>query len=668
MHDLYRAVDIMGVEFRSNFQLAFVVFVLVVAVLAQQAVVDAGEATNAVPYVAFVFAGSARTFARPIIHLSIKNNLIQGFCPPETCEHEIFVRMSIADNTHISEANSPINNAVGRLIPKNAEREESARRAVQALGDANRIHLTFSEIGSKEEAAAMDAFAGPIDPNRTDFMLKVYRDLDPRRFNMYYNRWEAYNMAKAHEAIVGRQFDCVVHARLDFVWGYPVRPIQFWDMKRLWVPDQWGTDVPDTFSLIPRKFSDVYYSLHAMYVPQGPKKLVACLGGPNFDPDTVTDEYLIAAGYEAREARALIQSELCLNKFPDVWQHVNKIGVKWSWAGLSEMMLKRKLVVQGINLGQKTLGFSSFFGFITRFPFEIRCAEQEPSAFIAWAQEFYQPSLAFAYTCHAMNLELSKNFNSNPKKSVQRERHCQKQFNFNSPSYMAQEPVCLLDDAITGWNFMPYRVRTDTGVCWTLDIHATSKGNASSDVCVDCVRTTSCHPTTIVQTMSGRETYYMHYRTSQLFKFYPSHSQPQQVWNVHYQQQHIQHCLTVVTRHVETSSKEEYIIQRQQCKGAVDKSIVNQLFIVKDISSDGAQDASTISYKNSTSMRATGPTYQFMWVMQPQKQQMCVNNQFLDQSGSGYLNLIPCMKDSSQPNPTTVFIGERSINTAPTSY
>jgi hypothetical protein len=58
--------------------------------------------------------------------------------------------------------------------------------------------------------------------------------------------------------------------------------------RRLWVQDTWASDVPDTMALIPRHFSDIYFSLHAMYAD----RRVGCLGGPNFNPVTVTTDHL----------------------------------------------------------------------------------------------------------------------------------------------------------------------------------------------------------------------------------------------------------------------------------------------------------------------------------------------------------------------------------------
>lgn len=50
--------------------------------------------------VAFVLAGSPRSFVYPHIHESIRFNLINAFCPPSSCVADVFARVSGSDNTH----------------------------------------------------------------------------------------------------------------------------------------------------------------------------------------------------------------------------------------------------------------------------------------------------------------------------------------------------------------------------------------------------------------------------------------------------------------------------------------------------------------------------------------------------------------------------------------
>jgi hypothetical protein len=564
------------------------------------------EDITEVPNVAFVFAGSARSFVRPAVHLSLKYNLIEGFCPPETCHSQVFIRMSIADNTHTQE-NEPILNAVGKLIPKSTEKEEWAQRAVQALGE--HVHLKVSEIGSEDEQIEMKQLVG----NST--MLKIYRDLDSRRFNMYFNRWAAYRMATDFETVFGQEFTWIVHARLDFMWAEPVKPVRLWNPLRLWVPDQWGTDIPDTFSLIPRQFSDVYYSLPAMYENQK----VACLGGPNFDPNSISDDSLAYLHY-SDEQRALVHSELCLKKFSQIPTHTNKHKVVWSWAGLSEIMLKRKLVENGINLPKRTLGFSTFLGFIVRYPFEIRCHEQEPNSFIAWAKDYYQPSLATIFTCCSMTTEFERTYNRNPTRSSSRERHCHKPVAVGNGTRI---PLCLLDSAVTKWNFLPYRLIGPQGYCLTMPAMSTDM----------VVKGEACFETTEVSTSSKRETYMMKYRTAQLFRVYPATTIPQQIWNVDYNSARKSWCFTVVSRNGMR------IVEKGLCKDATDENYNGQLFQVQEVSASSM--------------------IQLMWT--GDNYSLCVC-QVLTR-----LELAPCLSNSVL-EPRSIFRAVRTENDSPSNY
>jgi hypothetical protein len=50
--------------------------------------------------IAFIFAGSIRSFVFPFVHESLRHNLIRAFCPPSKCIADVFVRISSSDNTH----------------------------------------------------------------------------------------------------------------------------------------------------------------------------------------------------------------------------------------------------------------------------------------------------------------------------------------------------------------------------------------------------------------------------------------------------------------------------------------------------------------------------------------------------------------------------------------
>jgi len=75
--------------------------------------------------VAFVYAGSARTFKEPFVHESQRNNLINAFCPPRICQSVVFARISLSDNIHQDEEGMPVLDGKGIPIPAD-EKEKPA--------------------------------------------------------------------------------------------------------------------------------------------------------------------------------------------------------------------------------------------------------------------------------------------------------------------------------------------------------------------------------------------------------------------------------------------------------------------------------------------------------------------------------------------------------------
>jgi hypothetical protein len=455
------------------------------------------SAPSNVARVAFVFAGSARSFVYSPIHLSIKYNLIDAFCPPGSCHAEVFALISISDNTHIGAGA----NANGKFIAADKEKEQLTHTAIKRLHD--NVHYEVIDIGSPEENARMDSLS------RNNTMHKIYRDLDPRRYNMYYNRWASYQKAVEFESLSGLKFDWVIHSRLDFFWGTPVRPCHEWSPNRLWVMDQWATDIADPFAVLSRKWSDMYYSIDALYAD----RRVGCLGGPNLDPNTVTEAALRRRGYSNDEIKIAIE-ELCTEKFKDA-HHVKSEGVEWSWAGVSEIMLKRKLQVNDVHLGAKTLGFTSVLGVMVRDPLELFCHYATVGSFIAWAREYHNPTSAFHPLCETMKIE----FNRAKALSTTYGPNCN-----DDPLVPAAKitdtplSACLLDPQVTDWNFMPFRIRGHQNDC------ATAEGNK--------LVFGACEDT------SESEGYVADYNRMQLFHFYPLSTIPQNI-------KHREQCITV---------------------------------------------------------------------------------------------------------------------------
>ena len=98
--------------------------------------------------------------------------------------------------------------------------------------------------------------------------------------------------------------------------------------------------MPDTFALLPRAFSDVYFSLDALFNPPE----VMCLGGPNLDLKTLSAPALAQRGFSLQEIR-LAQAEDCFNKFDKRAFTVNyekKTNTSWLTAGARRRRRKRR--------------------------------------------------------------------------------------------------------------------------------------------------------------------------------------------------------------------------------------------------------------------------------------------------------------------------------------
>jgi hypothetical protein len=529
--------------------LSGLVLVLGLVLMLHVGVAEAEKAEASVPRVAFVFAGSVRSFVYPPVHLSIKHNLIDGFCPAGSCEAHIFATLSLSDNTHIGAGI----NAVGKFIPAAKEREVLAHTAMKRLGNGKNLEYEIIDIGSALEKTRMDE----LSSNNT--MHKIYRDLDPRRYNMYYHRWASYQKAVNYEQVNAIKFDWVVHARPDFFFGEPIRSCHNWSPGRLWVPDSWATDVPDTFAVIPRKWSDMYFSLDALYVD----RKVGCLGGPNFDPNSVTDEALDKLKYSQQE-KEIVRSELCIPKFPD--QHLVKSGnVQWSWGGVSEIVLKRKLHLNGIGLGEKTLGFTTVMGIMTRDPVELYCHYTAVGAFISWAKDYYRPTTAYLPLCESTHSEIHRvasadflSYGENCNNDDPLVSKPADQQSINKPM-----STCLLDIAATDWNFLPFRIRGHyNNDCATLDTH---NGH-------DIVSFKKCDDT------SKESGYVSEYRMEQLFFLYPLSPIPQSIRTRDSRQ-----CISVgdVAAHAQGGHVFPVFLRPCDADGATKQTDVSQLFRVR---------------------------------------------------------------------------------------
>ena len=256
-------------------------------------------------FVAFIFAGAPRSLIVPVVHESIRVNMLQALCPTPLCEPHVYARISRADNTH-----KP-NDAVGHTVRVQSSAVDSAvLYALKRVAAGNKLFTDYLETGSEQEKREMLDHANAL--NATGKMLHdVYRTFDPRRYSMHFARDRAYRFMRRHEreATGGRQYDWVVHVRMDMGWSDAIsQPIVSFDDRHIYVPSMWFADVPDTFALVPRKLADAYFEIDGLILP--PK--VMCIGGPNFDPNTASIEGMIQRGYTSEVAQNFVKSELCV--------------------------------------------------------------------------------------------------------------------------------------------------------------------------------------------------------------------------------------------------------------------------------------------------------------------------------------------------------------------
>lgn len=236
---------------------------------------------------------------------------------------------------------------LGSLKVGNKKIKLEIDKAVNALRphsneSLSQVHVEHFEIGSLDETEKMNAYG------KDNIKNKIYRELDTRRFSMYFSRYMAYQMMLKNEIKLGFQYKWVVHARLDFGWGEPVKPSYLFSPMSIYVPDCWYTNVPDIFAIVPRNISNVYFSIDDFYhknvfclgigIIQLSDNLfykVIFLGGPNLELKTLTFESLQKRGYSVDEIN-LAMSEDCRVMFPNgLLIDTPDPNYKWSNEGIS---------------------------------------------------------------------------------------------------------------------------------------------------------------------------------------------------------------------------------------------------------------------------------------------------------------------------------------------
>jgi hypothetical protein len=527
--------------------------------------------------VAFIFAGSPRTFVHPILFKTLKKNLIEGFCPRPQCEPHVFARLSFSDNVHEGVRYS----SVGVTLPR-SDKTDFILSKVKDL--AQRVTIEIVDIGSDQEKQEILRHGA----NRT--FHKIYRELDSRRYSMYYNRWAAYQMAVKAEQEQGFRFEWVVHGRMDFFFGGPVRPYHVYS-KIMWAVDQWSYNIPDVFALLPRKFSDIFYSVDEMYAENN----VPCLGGPDFHSAAVTETALTQSGYSPDTIK-LILSELCLNKFPNKGRSVIDRGTKveWSLFGVSEEWLQRKLNYHGIDFNKRTLGYTSFFTVMARDgpTLTFFCLNTRPNSFIGWVRRTQHSPLALSHGCFTVEKELAmlQGIKGGRQEVSKYGENCDIR-SFVTKSNPSDKPqsMCIIDEAVTELNFMPFRIKSEAGECMTVT-NLWSKASSALPALLECNATMTIRDVTT------------DYAVSQLFHLYPLASQPQRISNFQFIDEHrLQSCITVMTME---NSASDYRLSMTRCLDTPNES---QLFRVVILDNGGSTIGGGASF-NGTALTTTSET------------------------------------------------------------
>ena len=362
-------------------------------------------------HAAFVFAGSARSFTEPFVHESIRFNLIHLFCPPKICNSVIFARVSLSDNVHQVDSGLALRNGSGIALAGDLTQKPKIEFALSRLikipysKRSVPLVVSWADVGGESEKRA-------IASEFPSFRHRFFNQFDARRYSMYYNRYKSYEQVLTYENEHEMQFNWVIHARLDFFWGESILPIVYWmsidkssnhvfgkfdknipsniqkklviqkeSELKVWVPDTWWSEVPDTFALIPRNYSNAYFDLNALVADK-----VMCLGGPNIDQSVASETELIKYNYTQEEIQ-LSRTMLCVDED----------------TGGSEQIIKRKLKYTHISLSNSNLGYSTFFTALIRPSLHDVCMYVQSKRLIGWVFDRQYSNNAVYLGCYVLS-------------------------------------------------------------------------------------------------------------------------------------------------------------------------------------------------------------------------------------------------------------------------
>lgn len=187
-------------------------------------------------------------------------------------------------------------------------------------------------------------------------------------------------------------------------WGAPIDSVHTFAPGKMYVHDTWYSDLPDTFAILPRTASGIYFSMEDWMNPR-----VLCLGGPNLNPATLEPTYLRNTMKYNQKEIDLVHQESCFTLFNDYYNGTSD-GVVWSKAGASERFLQRKFKHFGWEIQNQNIALVSLHIVLLRLPMEPGCFYLHPKQMIHWARVSNVVNSVMVGSCHLMNYDL-KHYN-----------------------------------------------------------------------------------------------------------------------------------------------------------------------------------------------------------------------------------------------------------------
>jgi hypothetical protein len=274
--------------------------------------------------IAYIFAGSIRSFVCPRVHWSLRWNLIDALGG----EAYTFIRTTTEDNANVH---------TGKGNIWTPQYQESDLEKMLSILNPRKIQY-FSLSKQLEEM-------------RKEFptmIHRVFQENDLRRYSMFFHRCMAYRMALAYEKEHNIKFDWIALTRLDAAWLEPIYPIHQYTSDRVWLTETGYVPFNDQFMLIPRAYADYLYNLDTKVNP-----FVYCLGGPDVETWKCKREELIKRShiYNSEEFINATLNHCC----SDTIRGPNTLGY-------SETIHFRHLLA-----GHIPVGYARFPVYITRF-------------------------------------------------------------------------------------------------------------------------------------------------------------------------------------------------------------------------------------------------------------------------------------------------------------